>query len=71
MQRTTGANLAIQHTMTNSSSKQQQQLQQQKYSNTQRKQQRQKYMAGICKYILVRRTAAYSITILYQVQTLL
>ena len=42
------------------------QLQQQQHSNTE--QQQQKYLAGTYKYIPVRRTAAYSIIIICQVQ---
>ena len=56
---------AIWHTMPNNSSKLQQQQQD---SNTE--EQQQKYVAGIYKCIPVRRTAAYSIIIIYQIQVL-
>ena len=45
------------------------QLQQEQDSDTQ-KQQQQKYMTGIYKHMLVRRTAAYSIFTICQVQVL-
>ena len=37
---------------------------------TGQQQQQQKYMPGIYKYILVRRAAAYSIIVIYQIQVL-